>query len=256
MNENEAKIPIGRIKDEDEKKKHEDILELLLEENVAFSRLENSQKDMLEKVSRDLDGIPTTDRSNEEERLVYRNNVKSSLLRNNEYESRLKDNIRAEIFMLNEYELRKKYPSAGKMLMGLAKGEEDAKKLLGFIVLRETGRITMPKRMNVNYQILPELLEQYDSSFVDIDKEQIKKELEEQNSVALVPYNDNSIFKFAEVASNGLFLEVDDMIKEAINNNSKERIEKYVVKKDSNTDNKTKPKSINMSPAKEEREKE
>ena len=209
MTETELRIPLERIKNDDEKFKHEEILNLYLKEinlkSTKSKRLNDINSFLNEKLNKEV-------RSEEDEREIYNASVKSRLLKDDEYESRLIDNIRAEVFMIQEYELRKKYPTFGRVLLGWSRGEEDAKKLLGYIILRETGRATMPNRMNVNYQCLAELVEQYDSSFVETNVEQIKKELDESKSVSLIPYDDRAFFKIAEEASNNLIREVDNKV--------------------------------------------
>lgn len=254
MEETNMRIPLGRIKDDDDKRKHEEVLNIYLKEMGWLSNSKNTKSKMLEKIKKNLEQIPVEDRNENEERKLYNESVKKSLLMSGEYEPRLFDNIRAEIFMIQEYELRKKYPTLGKALLGWSKGEEDAKKLLGYIVLRETGRITMPERMNVNYQCLSELIEQYDASFVDTDIEQIKEELEKSKSVALVPYDDRAFFKFADEAANNLTREVNDRIKENEVKKSNDYFESRHLVNGAN--DKTKPKNVGVSHEKITKEKE
>jgi len=224
------KIPLKVIKDKSEYEEHKVDLESYLEERYWLSHAENPIAEVSTNVKEKLHQLNNVERGSKEEaellHQIHLLQVKFNYIKEGKYESILMEKIKAETMMLDEYELKREFDSFGKFAKGLITGNKNAKKLLGYIVLRETGREATPERIDVTpkSKVLFDLAKNSQSSWVNINTEEI--ESLQQQELSLVPYQDVAVSKIEQDAENTLQQEVMQLIKEKEEKTTKMKIEK------------------------------
>ena len=150
---------------------------------------------------------------------IYLLQVKYDLLKSGDYESIVRSNLKNEIEMIDEFERKGKYQSIGKFLGGLLKGEEDAKILFGYFLMREYGRSTMPDRIDITpkSKVLFDFAKSYSSSWVDIDGKELEESATPQNTSLVVP-QDISVNGFIQDAEEYVQKEMQQSMEKKNNN--------------------------------------
>lgn len=219
MTETNRIIPAERIKTEEEFKEHEANYKYCLGEQEWYAITKDPKKEVIDKLKKYIADLDSTERKSEKEQAILKDinllQVKLELISNNSYDVILQENMDTELKLMREYKLSKRFNGVA-LTKALIKGDEEAKELWDYKVLRLSGRMGKLTSLDVipNSSVVLDFVKMYKESFVDVNIEEVKKSVEQQ--IGLVIYQDLA-GRFGDGANSRIshkITEINDLIKD------------------------------------------